>query len=275
MRGVAHNAWVRPSTSLPILALLLVLSSVGSASAQTRAAATDPTTTGVVAADPPATAETATAPTGDYRPNKTVSYAARLITRTGLYSRAGADKPKSVLAPWISDTGNSVELLVLDNTVLATGESWLKVRLPSRPNTASAWIRESNVILRKNAMRVEISLRRHLLRVFRSGHVVLRLGVALGAPSTPTPKGHFAVYQKIREVWWSPLGPWALHLTAHSNVLFEFAGGPGRVAIHGARGVLWAAAGTNPSHGCIRVPDPGIRRVAPLVSPGTPVDIVR
>jgi lipoprotein-anchoring transpeptidase ErfK/SrfK len=46
------------------------------------------------------------------------------------------------------------------------------------------------------------------------------------------------------------------------------------VAIHGARGVLWAAAGTNPSHGCIRIPDPGIRKVVPLVSPGTPVDIV-
>ena len=262
-------------TTLPILALLLALSSVGPAFAQTPAAATDPATTGVVAADPNAATDTAATATEDYRPTKKVSYAARLITRTGLYARAGSGKPRGVLAPWISDTGNSVELLVLDNTILATGESWLKVRLPSRPNTASAWIRESNVILRKNAMRVEISLRRHLLRVFRSGHVVLRLGVALGASATPTPKGHFAVYQKIREVWWSPLGPWAIHLTAHSNVLFEFAGGPGRVAIHGARGVLWAAAGTNPSHGCIRVPDPAIRRVAPLVSPGTPVDIVR
>ena len=59
-----------------------------------------------------------------------------------------------------------------------------------------------------------------------------------------------------------------------TDVLFEYAGGPGRVAIHGARGVLWAEAGTNPSHGCIRVPDPGIRKVVPLVSPGTPVDIV-
>ena len=39
-------------------------------------------------------------------------------------------------------------------------------------------------------------------------------------------------------------------------------------------GVLWAEAGTNPSHGCIRVPDPAIRKLAPLVSPGTPVDIV-
>ena len=79
----------------------------------------------------------------------------------------------------------------------------------------------------------------------------------------------------MREPSFSPLGPWALHLTAHSNVLFEYAGGPGRVAIHGARGALWAEAGTNPSHGCIRVPDPGIGRVAALVTPGTPVIIGR
>lgn len=247
---------------------MLVFVGSGAALAQT---GTTPSTTSESTA---ATDATVIMPVLDYRPNKRESYVARLITRVGLYPKAGGGKLRGTLAPWISDTGNPVELLVLDNTVASSGESWLKVRLPSRPNDATAWIRESNVILRKNPMRVEISLRRHELRVFRRGHVVLRLGVALGAAATPTPKGHFAIYQKIREVWWSPLGPWALHLTAHSNVLFEYAGGPGRVAIHGARGVLWAAPGTNPSHGCIRVPDPGIRKLAPLVSPGTPVDIV-
>jgi lipoprotein-anchoring transpeptidase ErfK/SrfK len=107
------------------------------------------------------------------------------------------------------------------------------------------------------------------------GRRVHRVGVALGAPETPTPRGRLAVYQEMREPSFSPLGPWALHLTAHSNVLFECAGGPGRVAIHGARGALWAEAGTNPSHGCSRVPDPGIGRVAALVTPGTPVVIGR
>lgn len=251
-----------------LVGLVLAVLGGGTAGAQTE-------TTASPASDPAATTDVAaTQPEADFRPTKRETYVARLITRVGLYPKAGGGKLRGTLAPWISDTGNPVELLVLNSKVSSTGESWLKVRLPSRPNDATAWIRESNVILRKNPMRVEISLRRHELRVFRRGRVVLRIGVALGAAATPTPKGRFAIYQKIREVWWSPLGPWALHLTAHSNVLFEYAGGPGRVAIHGARGVLWAAAGTNPSHGCIRVPDPAIRKVAPLVSPGTPVDIV-
>jgi lipoprotein-anchoring transpeptidase ErfK/SrfK len=251
-----------------LVGLVLAVLGSGTASGQTE-------TTAAPANDPAATTDAApTQPAPNYRPTKRETYVARLITRVGLYPKAGGGKLRGTLAPWISDTGNPVELLVLNSKVLETGETWLKVRLPSRPNDATAWIRESNVILRKNPMRVEISLRRHELRVFRRGRVVLRIGVALGAAATPTPRGRFAIYQKIREVWWSPLGPWALHLTAHSNVLFEYAGGPGRVAIHGARGVLWAAAGTNPSHGCIRIPDPGIRKVVPLVSPGTPVDIV-
>ena len=250
-----------------MVGLVLAVVGAGTASGQTE-------TTTSPASDPTALDAAATQPALDYRPTKRESYVARLITRVGLYPKAGGGKLRGTLAPWASDTGNSVELMVLDHEVLPSGDSWLQVRLPSRPNDATAWIRESSVILRKNVMRVEISLRRHQLRVFRRGRVVLRVGVALGAPGTPTPKGHFAIYQKIREVWWSPLGPWALHLTAHSNVLFEYAGGPGRVAIHGARGVLWAASGTNPSHGCIRVPDPGVRRVASLVTPGTPVDIV-
>ena len=251
-----------------LVGLVLAVLGGGTASAQTE-------TTAAPASDSAATTDAAaTQPEADFRPTKRETYVARLITRVGLYPKAGGGKLRGTLAPWISDTGNPVELLVLNSKVSSTGESWLKVRLPSRPNDATAWIRESNVILRKNPMRVEISLRRHELRVFRRGRVVLRLGVALGAAATPTPKGRFAIYQKIREVSWSPLGPWALHLTAHSNVLFEYAGGPGRVAIHGARGVLWAEAGTNPSHGCIRVPDPAIRKLAPLVSPGTPVDIV-
>ena len=112
------------------------------------------------------------------------------------------------------------------------------------------------------------------ISVLRRGRVKLRLGIALGADATPTPKGRFAIYQKVLEPVWSPLGPWALHLTAHSTVLFEYDGGPGRVAIHGARGPLFAIAGENVSHGCIRVPNPGIVDVAALVRPGTPVVIV-
>ncbi|MGI9186077.1 MAG: L,D-transpeptidase [Gaiellales bacterium] len=213
-------------------------------------------------------------PDPTFRPTTTMTRVARLVTRVGVYKQPGALNAAKVITPWIASTGNPVVLQVLDRVVDPTGAGWLQVLLPSRPNGSTGWIREANTIVSRDTTRVVISLKRHTLTVFRNGRLVKRIGVALGAPSTPTPRGHFAVYQKVREPSFSPLGPWALHLTAHSNVLFEYAGGPGRVAIHGARGALWAVAGTNPSHGCIRVPDPLITKVAPLLHPGTPVDIV-
>ncbi|MFM7553074.1 MAG: L,D-transpeptidase [Actinomycetota bacterium] len=208
-----------------------------------------------------------------YRPTNAVSWTARLVAPVTARSVPGAGLLGRGLKTWVPGTGNPLELMILERRADAEGEPWLKVLMPYRPNGLTGWIPEAATIVRRNPVLVVISLRRHTLTVYRDGRKVHRVGVALGAPDTPTPKGRFAVYQEVREPGFSPLGPWALHLTAHSNVLFEYAGGPGRVAIHGARGALWAEAGTNPSHGCIRVPDPGIGRVAALVTPGTPVVI--
>lgn len=213
-------------------------------------------------------------PDPTFSPTKKLVHVARLVTRVGVYKQPGALNAVKTIAPWIASTGNPVVLQVTERVVDPTGAGWLRVLLPTRPNGSTGWIRESNTIVSTDSTRVVISLKRHTLTVFRRGRRIKQFGVALGAASTPTPKGTFAIYQKVREPSYSPLGPWALHLTAHSNVLFEFAGGPGRVAIHGARGALWATAGTNPSHGCIRVPDPRIAVLAPLVRPGTPVEIV-
>ncbi len=248
-----------------IVAALLVL--VPTASAQ-EAVPVDPNAPPVEPAPDP------TVPLAELRPTPLRSYTARLVTQAGVHKVPDGVRSKA-LKPWIAGTGNPVELLVLDARKSADGETWLKVLLPTRPNGSTGWIRESLTILRENPTRVQISLRSATLKVFRGGKLVFRTGVALGAPATPTPRGRFAIYQEVREPSWSPLGPWALHLTAHSNVLFEYAGGPGRVAIHGARGELWAEPGQFISHGCIRVPDPRVSKVTGLVTPGTPVDIVR
>ncbi len=95
----------------------------------------------------------------------------------------------------------------------------------------------------------------------------------IGAPATPTPRGLYAIYEKLAQP--NPkgfLGPWALHLTAFSNVLLNYGGGPGRVAIHGRDGASLAdPLGSSRSHGCIRVDDPNIIWMARVVPLGTPV----
>jgi hypothetical protein len=111
----------------------------------------------------------------------------------------------------------------------------------------------------------------------RSDGLVRRFRAVVGKPSTPTPLGLFAVYERARQP--DPdafLGPWALHLTAHSNVLEDYGGGPGRVALHGRSGAsLRDPLGTAASHGCVRVRNGDIRWLAKVAAPGTPVLIER
>ncbi len=66
--------------------------------------------------------------------------------------------------------------------------------------------------------------------------------------------------------------PFALALSARSNVLQEFAGGPGQTAIHGL-GNVGGTPGTAVSHGCVRLDDRSIRWLAARIGPGVPVTI--
>ena len=68
--------------------------------------------------------------------------------------------------------------------------------------------------------------------------------------------------------------PFALALSARSNVLQEFEGGPGQIAIHGVAN-LGGTPGTAVSHGCVRLANPGIRWLAARIEPGVPVAITR
>jgi lipoprotein-anchoring transpeptidase ErfK/SrfK len=67
-------------------------------------------------------------------------------------------------------------------------------------------------------------------------------------------------------------GPYALALSARSNVLQEFDGGPGQIALHGLDnigGILGSAA----SHGCVRLSDGAMGWLVRYVGPGVPVTI--
>ena len=62
-----------------------------------------------------------------------------------------------------------------------------------------------------------------------------------------------------------------LTLSAFSNVLYSFGGGPGQIGLHGTNtpGLL----GQDVSHGCIRLPNATITALARILPLGTPVEI--
>jgi len=70
-----------------------------------------------------------------------------------------------------------------------------------------------------------------------------------------------------------PGGPFALATSDRSNVLQQFDGGPGQIAIHGLDN-LGGQLGTAESHGCIRLADSAIIWLAARVAPGVPITII-
>jgi lipoprotein-anchoring transpeptidase ErfK/SrfK len=60
-------------------------------------------------------------------------------------------------------------------------------------------------------------------------------------------------------------------ITGYSRVLNEYAGGNGRVAIHGTSQPQ--VIGTRASHGCVRLYNRDVRKLARMIQPGAQVEI--
>jgi lipoprotein-anchoring transpeptidase ErfK/SrfK len=149
---------------------------------------------------------------------------------------------------------------------------WLKVYLPARPNGSTGWVRESDVTLSAVPYKVVVTLADHRLEVLDGDRVVVESQVAIGTSRTPTPPGTFFVTEIVETGKPNgPYGPYALGLSGYSEVLKEFNGGPGQLALHGTH-AQWSI-GKNASNGCIRLPNDVVTQLASLLDVGTPVVI--
>ena len=189
------------------------------------------------------------------------------VARVAVYRSAGSKRPRMTL----SNPNRDGAPLVFLVTSVRTRR--LRVLLPTRPNLSHGWIARRNVRLALDPYRVAVDLGRHKMIVRRDGRLVQHYRVGVGKRAvTPTPFGLYYITELLRQP--DPggtYGPYAFGLSAHSNVLHEFAGGNGEIGIHGTnepRGV-----GTDVSHGCIRVYNRVIARLAHELPLGTPVQI--
>ena len=134
-------------------------------------------------------------------------------------------------------------------------------------------MRADTVELRTDPYSVLVDLGRRRLVLRDAGRPVLDSPVGVGRAATPTPSGLYYVAELLRQPQPTGIyGPWAFALSAHSPVLSHFGGGDGQVGIHGTNDP--SAVGHTVSHGCIRVRNHVIERLAAIVPLGTPVRIV-
>jgi len=188
-----------------------------------------------------------------------------------LVARAAPSKTATrvrVLSDFRSDFREQVVLAVGQRTG-ADGRRWLQIELPMRPNGRRGWVPAEAVDLRPVAGRIVVRRNARTLELYRTGRLIYRTRVAVGAPGMETPRGHFYVTARFvpRD---SFLGVFALETSAYSK-LSEWPGG-GVVGIHGTS-KPWLL-GQAVSHGCIRVSNAAaliLKRHAPV---GTVIDIV-
>jgi lipoprotein-anchoring transpeptidase ErfK/SrfK len=169
-------------------------------------------------------------------------------------------------------TGERTTLPVIGHARGAGGIAWLRVMLPGRPNGSSGWIAKQGTRSELTGWRIAVNLGARRVTVYRHGRAIRRFAAVVGKPSTPTPTGSFFVEETLQMTASEPGGPYALALSARSNALQEFEGGPGQIALHG-RDNLGGVLGAAESHGCVRLATQSIDWLAQRIGPGVPVRI--
>ncbi|WP_101831790.1 L,D-transpeptidase [Frankia canadensis] len=194
-----------------------------------------------------------------------------VVTASGasvdVYSAPTDNQPSSTLA---SPNENGVKRVFL---VQAKMPGWWQVLLPVQPNGSAGWVRADQVSASETPYRLVVSRSQHLLRVLSDGKQIAAESVAIGTSDTPTPGGRFYLMELLRPP--NPngaYGPYAFGLSGFSTSMSSFDGHKPVIGIHGTNEPKMI--GKDVSHGCIRMTNDAITRLAQTVPLGTPVDII-
>ena len=223
------------------------------------------------AADQPVRALGAQGPLGDERlsDETTVTRWAHAAQRAPVRSRPGNGSRRIArLSFWTEDRRAEVYLVLASRTVGKA--SWLRIRIPGRPNGRTGWVRRSALsALQVVDTQLVVNRQTAHATLFKNDKAIWTAPVGVGAPSTPTPAGRFYIRERLRGGG-GAYGPWAFGTSAYS-VLSDWPGG-GVIGIHGTDKP--ALLPGRVSHGCIRVRNADIKRLARLMPIGTPVHII-
>ncbi len=157
---------------------------------------------------------------------------------------------------------------VLRGQVDKRGRAWIQIRIPGRPNGRVGWVR-AGVLNDPIVKRTLLVVNRKTLRAsfYRDGRKVFQAPVGVGKASTPTPRGHYFIDRKEGAIFGPAYGTRVMFTNAFS-VLEDWPGG-GAVGIHGTNSPQLIPG--RPSHGCIRMRNADVSRLAKMLPVGTPL----
>lgn len=214
------------------------------------------------------------APFGDERlsDEQRVTRVAGAVLRSRVHVRPSKSSKVISHLRFQTEDGPLEVYLVLESRLDRNGRLWVRVRLPMRPNGRTGWVVRDGLGAMRT-VRTKLLVNRRTLRatLYRSGRRIWSSRIGVGARGTPTPAGRFWIRERLRNLGGSGVyGPWAFGTAAYSR-LSEWPGG-GVIGIHGTDRPRLIPG--RPSHGCVRVPNAKIARLARLMPIGTPVHIL-
>lgn len=191
-----------------------------------------------------------------------------------------------VLSPEItiydSATGYDVKTVLKNSstprsplTFLADGQTSTryKVLLPIRPNGSTGWIDPGNVKKFVHDYKIIVELSAFRLTVYKGKNIAVTEKIGVGTDELPTPNGRY--YLKVLLKSTDPgglYGPFAYGLSGFSEQLTSWNGGQGVIGIHGTNHP--ELLGRKVSHGCIRMSNGAITKLASFLPLGTPVIVL-
>jgi lipoprotein-anchoring transpeptidase ErfK/SrfK len=200
-----------------------------------------------------------------------MSRAAQVYAGVYARSRPSARAKKLIRIRQYTPEGTLNVVQTLSGVVNQNGENWVRIRLPMLPNGRTGWV-PRRMIGPYNEIWTHLVIDRKLFTatLYRKGRAIFTTRVGVGKPYWPTPAGEFYVRERITGFSDPIYGPIAFGTNARSNVLTDWPGG-GFIGIHGTNQPEILPGRV--SHGCVRMPNAAVLRLARLMPLGTPVTI--
>jgi lipoprotein-anchoring transpeptidase ErfK/SrfK len=149
---------------------------------------------------------------------------------------------------------------------------WGRVQIPYVSPRRSGWIPIQRLEHRTTWVSVHVDVSRRRITVFRSDVELFSAPAAVGAPSSPTPPGHYFVTDRVPFYTGHYLGSFAFGISGiQPNLPAGWSGG-NQLAIHGTSNP--SSIGQAVSAGCMRVAEATLAKLKPLLAFGTPVVVV-
>jgi lipoprotein-anchoring transpeptidase ErfK/SrfK len=188
-------------------------------------------------------------------------------------ARAQPSSSSKVVATLSTVTGDATQniVLLLDGVDVKSQQTWYHVRLPILPNNSTGWVPKSalgNIYEVHTHLYVDRETQTAVLK--RDGRTIFTTRVGVGKSYWPTPAGQFYIRDKLTNFNNPFYGPLAFGTSARSAVLTDWPGG-GFVGVHGTNEPQLIPGYI--SHGCIRMNNDALLKLANLMPVGTPLTV--